>query len=330
MKQRKRPCTSCEKLRKQIGVLQENVDRLRDMVSKLADENAALKAENQALREKVSHLEERLNTNSSNSSKPPSSDPPDKKPRSSRPKNKSKRKRGAQPGHPDQQRKLYPEDQVDKIVACIPEACEQCDRKLTDGIDPSPRRTQTAEIPPPKPMITEFQQHARQCGDCGHTTVGRLPADADTRAFGPRVQAVVSLLSGAFRLSKREVKRIMADVFCVEMSLGTVCNLQHATSQALEAPVEEAKAFVKSQPAVHLDETGWREAKSRSWLWTAVTTTVIVFLIRFSRGAKVARELIGPHYRGIAHSDRWGAYSWIAPRKRQICWSPSRPARVRA
>jgi len=43
-----------------------------------------------------------------------------------------------------------------------------------------------------------------------------------------------------------------------------------------------------------------------------------VFLIRFSRGAKVARELIGPHYRGIAHSDRWGAYSWIAPRKRQV------------
>jgi len=72
MKQRERPCASCEKLRKQIGVLQENVDRLRDMVSKLADENAALKAENQALREKVSHLEERLDTNSSNSSKPPS------------------------------------------------------------------------------------------------------------------------------------------------------------------------------------------------------------------------------------------------------------------
>lgn len=282
------------------------------MVTRLAEQN-------EALQRRIHDLEERLNQDSTNSSKPPSSDPPEKKkkkPPST--KSKSKRKRGAQPGHPNQQRKLRPEDQVDKIVACVPESCERCTQQL-HGTDPNPRRTQTVEIPVPKPMITEFQQHALECEECGYTTVGVLPADA--RAFGPRVQAIVSLLSGAYRLSKREVERIMHDVFDVEMSLGTVCNLQHATSQALAAPMAEAKEFVKAQPAVHLDETGWREAKRRAWLWTAVTASVIVFAIRRSRGSEVAKELIGPHYRGIAHSDRWSAYSWIVPRRRQLCWS---------
>jgi transposase len=48
-------------------------------------------------------------------------------------------------------------------------------------------------------------------------------------------------------------------------------------SLALAAPVEEARAYVCAQPAVHADETGWRGAKSRAWLWTASTPLVTVF-----------------------------------------------------
>jgi transposase len=299
----KATCPNCEKL-------QKDLELLRDMVVHFTDENAALK-------ERIRELEERLNQDSSNSSKPPSSDPPDKKRRAT--KAKSSRPRGAQPGHPDQQRKLYALDRVDRVVPCIPKACEECGKHLA-GEDPEPVRVQKVEVEI-KLHVTEYQQHQLPCPRCGHVTTGALPEGVDASAFGPRIQAIVALLSGAYRLSKREIERIMHDVFDVQMSLGTVCNLEHATSEALEGPVAEAQEFVKDQPAVHLDETGWREDKRKAWLWTAVTTWVIVFAIRLSRGAKVAQELIGPTYRGIAHSDRWSAYSWIAPRRRQLCWS---------
>jgi transposase len=53
---------------------------------------------------KLAALEARLNQNSQNSSKPPSSDPPSAPPRPAKtPRGKPKTK-GAQPGHPDQQR----------------------------------------------------------------------------------------------------------------------------------------------------------------------------------------------------------------------------------
>jgi transposase len=303
MRRREEPCPNCQRLEKRVQSLEATV-------AKLVEENKRLKAE-------IRTLQERVNTDSSNSSKPPSSDPPDRKRNSSKP--KSKRNRGAQPGHPDQQRKLYPPDQVDFFVQCKPDRCAKCADRLS-GEDPNPRRVQKTEMPEIKPEVTEFLVHTLEC-DCGHKTTGTLPADVGPGAFGPRIQAIVSLLSGAYRLSKREIEQLMSDLFNVEISLGSVCNLENATSQALEAPVEEAKAFVQSQAVAHLDETGWREAKKKVWLWAAVTAYVTVFLIRFSRGAKVAKELIGAAFDGIAHTDRWSGYEWIAVERRQICWA---------
>src|SRR5262249_40575885 len=58
----------------------------------------------QAIQQQVAELTERLNQNSTNSSRPPSSDPPHVKRRP--PKPSSGRKRGGQPGHARRQRPL--------------------------------------------------------------------------------------------------------------------------------------------------------------------------------------------------------------------------------
>jgi transposase len=86
-------------------------------------------------------------------------------------------------------------------------------------------------------------------------------------------------------------------------------------------PVEEARAYVQKQASAHLDETGWREGGQRAWLWVAVTTWVTVFLVRLSRGGKVARDLLGTAFDGILISDRFSAYNWYPVRWRQLCWA---------
>jgi transposase len=62
-----------------------------------------------------------------------------------------------------------------------------------------------------------------------------------------------------------------------------------------------------------MDETGWREANRRAWLWVAATTPVTVFLIRLSRGGGVVTEMLGETFQGIVGSDRWSAYNWLSP-----------------
>ena len=85
--------------------------QLEDLVIKLFKETEDLK-------KRVTELENRLDKNSQNSSKPPSSDPPYKKPPKAS--KKSKRKRGGQKGHKGHLQKLM--EPTSKNIL-FPEAC---------------------------------------------------------------------------------------------------------------------------------------------------------------------------------------------------------------
>lgn len=271
--------------------------------------------EEQAAR--IKELERRLSQDSSNSDKPPSADPPHRPPRPKR--ERGKRKPGGQPGHEGRARELLPADQVDEIRDHKPTACRSCGRKLR-GTDPSPRRHQVTDLPPVEPTTVEHRLHTLECS-CGERTCGELPADVPPGAFGPRLQALVGLLTGAYRVSKRNTVQLLADCFGVKLALGSIKRLEDDLSAALTEPVEEAREHVRSQPVVGMDETGWRQGLRKAWLWTAATALVVVFVIRFSRGSIVAKELVGAKYKGRVISDRWSGYTWIAPARRQICWS---------
>jgi transposase len=44
-------------------------------------------------------------------------------------------------------------------------------------------------------------------------------------------------------------------------------------------------------------------------------------MVRASRGALVAKELIGTAFRGVLTTDRWASYGWVDASLRQLCWS---------
>jgi transposase len=267
---------------------------------------------------RVAELEAQLAQFSGNSSRPPSSDPPGAPP-PSRPK-RTGRRRGGQPGHEKHTRALLPPEQVDKIHICKPKACRRCSKPL-QGNDPNPHRHQVTEIPKVKATVEEFQLQALECETCGITTRATLPPGVPTSPFGPRLQALVAVLSGAYRLSKRAIDELVEDAFGVPIALGSVSHLEQATSEAIAAPVEEITQAIPNEPIVHMDETGWFEQSKRAWLWIAVTARMALFAIRHSRGAKVAKELLGKAFSGILISDRWSAYEWVDVHRRQLCWA---------
>jgi transposase len=213
-----------------------------------------------------------------------------------------------------------PVEEVDEVVAIKPDQCSGCHAPLS-GEDASPFRHQVIEIPPIKPVITEYQWHQLVCPACGETTRAPWPQGVPSGTYGPRVHATVALFSGSYRLSKRTTAQALADLFGVPMSVGTIIQSEKTTTEVLAEPVEEARGYVQDQGVAHLDETSWREAGKRAWLWVAVTSLVTVFLIRMSRGSRVARELLGEHFSGILVTDRYSGYNWYPVRWRQLCWS---------
>lgn len=122
-------------------------------------------------------------------------------------------------------------------------------------------------------------------------------------------------------VSKRQVECLVEDFFDVPIALGSISNLEQATSEALAVPVEQVANAIGNEPVVHADETGWYERSQRAWLWATVTATMAFFVICKSRCAKAAQQLLGATFAGILISDRWSAYTWVDVTRRQVCWA---------
>lgn len=246
----------------------------------------------------------------------PPSPPPAKKP--------SGRKPGGQPGHPPHLQQLLPPERVTQTVPLVPSHCEHCHTPLPferGPDDPEPTRFQVAELPDLKAKVTEYQRHSRTCCCCGQVNQAALPEDFPTHSVAPGLAALMAYFVGACGLSKRRVEEVVETVFEVPVALGTVARLEQEMSAALEPAHQEALVAVQQAPVKHLDETGWKKAGCKRWLWVAATSTVVVFLIHRLRNAAVLLLLVGRTLHGILCSDRWRAYDGVPLLQRQICWA---------
>jgi transposase len=282
-----------------------------------AEARAAVSALVDSYERRIADLEQRLGRNSTNSSRPPSSDPPSIK-RRRPPAPPSGKKRGGQPGHRRHVRPLVPPEQLRQVVECRPPSCRRCGGALA-GDDPEPIRHQVAELPPIRPVVDEYRLHRLECPHCRITTRAKLPAGVPAGAFGPRLRAALSVLAGAYRLGKRPIRRLASDLLGLSISAGMVCRLERQGAAELEAPIERLREDVRAATSAHIDETSWRQGRDKRWLWAAVTKEATVFTIAKSRGAEVARGLLGTDRRKVVISDRFKSYAWAE--RRQLCWA---------
>lgn len=231
---------------------------------------------------------------------------------------------GGQPGHPPHLKELLPPERVHRTLSYVPKACAQCQRPLPQDRgpqDPPPVRHQVAELPALAAEITEYQGHARTCPGCGQVTRAPIPEAIRAHSVGPRLTAALSYFAGCHGVSKRGVEEISQALFQAPVALGTVANLEQEMSAALTPAHDEAVAAVRQAPVKYVDETGWKQAGRKRWLWAAATPTVAVFLIDVFRNVTALRRLLGPTLSGVLCSDRWRAYDHVELLQRQVCWA---------
>jgi transposase len=296
-------------------------EKIAELRRQLAERDAIivdLRAELAAARAEIAAREEELGQSSKNSSKPPSSDGP-----AARAERKKKgptgRKPGGQPGHEGHGRPQVPPEKVTRRIVCKPERCATCEAAL-QGEDPEPLRHQVFSLPKVEPLVDEYVLHALTCPH-GHVTRAALPADAPRRAFGPSVDAAAGTLLTVYRMSRRMVPRFMQDFYGLTMCVGSVVKCQEAVSAAIAKPVGEAHAAAKVARVKYCDETGWREACGKAFLWTVVTASITVFIIQARRTGEAAKSALGAAVVGVLGTDRHGAYNHWPDVLRQFCWA---------
>ena len=279
---------------------------------------ATLETQVKQLKEMVENLQGKISENSKNSGRPPSSDGPGARKGKESKKPKSGKKRGAQPGHEGHRRELLPLEAVDHVVDVYPPTCENCEAALPNVADPDPMRHQVTELPEPKPEVTEFRCHAVNCA-CGHRTRASLDGIADS-AFGPRLSAIIAMLTGVYHLSRRTAQRAANELLGVEISLGAISSIEHRVSEALESSVDEAWQKVRAAKVKYTDGTSWLQSGTTMQLWTIAAACATVFKILTEATANTLRPLFGKRI-GTLVSDRASALYFWAMETRQICWA---------
>jgi transposase len=295
-----------------VQAQQEEIDQLRAQLTALATE--------------VASLRERIGRNSRNSSKPPSSDGLGFQPPARR--QGSGRKRGGQQGHPGAGPELLPIERCDAVEEHHPQHCRRCGTHL-QGEDPEPLRHQVIEIPPITPLVIEHRLHRLICSCCGTSTCAELPADVEPSRYGPRLSALVGLLSSAFPLSFGRTQALLDQLLGVKISRGAIAAIRRRLSAALQHPVAEALQVARQQPVAYVDETGaptgnadgGNPDRKRGWQWVMATPVVTVFLQGLSRSSAAAMELLGSAFAGTVVSDRFSAYNHLPIAQRQLCWA---------
>ena len=258
----------------------------------------------------------RVEQSSQNSSKPPSSDGAGAGGR--RAQTPSGRSRGGQKGHKGHRRERH--EAVDQVVEHRPQGRCECGG-LWQCADQPYYRHQVFELPPLALQVTEHRLFTGRCCRCSATTRARLPEGVAPGQMGPRLLSWLSLWSGGYHLSVRQIQRLLHEQFGATFSVGAISQAQGQVSPMLTPLHQGLKQAVRGADQVHVDETGHQRGREKRWLWVAASAQAVCLMTHYSRARFAAQKLIGADPPGVVISDGLAVYRWLAPDRHQLCWA---------
>ena len=133
---------------------------------------------------------------------------------------------------------------------------------------------------------------------------------------GPALATFIAALSVRYRLSRAKIVELLATWLDVRLSVGSIDRCIREVGLACEPIVEGLIEDLRQCGVLNVDETPWPQRGSLRWLWVALSSTTAIFKIA-SRRAEEIRDLIGEAFLGWLVSDGYIVYR--SYKRRQRC-----------
>lgn len=259
------------------------------------------------LEERVAALENQVSKNSRNSSKPPSGDGFGKRTKSLR--QPSERASGGQVGHPGQTLEWSAEPDQTEVHPV--NTCTGCGQDLTIVAVQDWELRQVHDLPPLALQITEHQSEVKCCPDCGMLNRGQFPPEvSESVQYGPQLQGLIVYLMELQLLPSARVCELLAEVYGLELSEGTLYNVRARCFEALAESESELKQALTAAAVLHMDETGLRVKAKLWWLHVACTDSLTFYFVHTKRGQKALDAMgILADFVGKGVHDGWKSYA---------------------
>lgn len=277
-----------------------------ELETRIAEQDKLIKQ----LLERIANLEDQLNKNSKNSSKPPSSDQKASSP--------SNTKKECRPFHLGASCQLLPESFVTSRESRKVEQCPHCrsEMMVTDEIV----SWQQVELPEIKPLVHQIDLHTCRCPTCQLEVTPQLQEE-EKLLLGPRLEALVNVCLGQFRQSHRAVREFISVLIPdIELSQGLISKVKKRAAQALEYAYQQitTKILESTQPT-HIDATGWRHNSRNEHAIVIRVGNIIKFSLIPRQNGDSLRELMKGRKITLLVSDRGLAISKIDSKIHQYC-----------
>jgi len=222
---------------------------------------------------------------------------------------------GQKAGHPGVTRSKPPK--IDRMVEQTLKKCPACDQRLS--VSQETLEHIQEDIIPARVQTTCYKKHRYYCRQCEKLVTAPCAADEIPNSYlGPNVLIQAVILKYHHGLPFNKIAEVFDGLCGLKVSEGALAQALQRMSEWLKIEADEILKAIRISPHLHMDETGWKISGAKHWLWAAANEKLAHYKIAASRGAKVAREIIGKDYAGVIGTDFYAAYNRL-PGKKQRC-----------
>ncbi len=289
-------------------------EELLEIVKNLTEELTKAKARIAELEDEVVRLNERLNKNSHNSSKPPSSDGYEKPSPKSQGKS-SGRKAGGQKGHKGHHIVLGNPDRIETIY---PTKCANCPHRNNCEKLRVHDTCYVVDVIVKKETV-KYQMMECECD--GVCEAAQRPAGIKGAVtYGNNLKALICVLNTKGMVAAKNLCEIVEGITGIKPSEGTVVNMLKSAAEAVKSVVSGFPRELQKSPVVHSDETGARVDGKLNWVHVICTKKITYYALSEKRGSEAMQEIgFLPNYHGIIVHDFWKPYFKVTDAQHAMC-----------
>jgi len=208
--------------------------------------------------------------------------------------------------------RLPPTKPSQTVVVELP-CCPHCRGRLRRK---KVRNTFISDFVRPLVATILYRTFVAWCDNCRTSVESKAPGQISTATgaagatIGPHALAWAALLKCRHGIPFRKVVDILA-FWNMPVTAGGLALALQRMAKDLESFRLAAQAAIRKSKCVFGDETGWKIAGKKAWLWAFVNRTVAFYKIAKFRATEVLTGVLGQDFNGVLHSDGWSVYSKI-------------------
>lgn len=291
--------------------LRAHAEFLEKKVELLEKENKFLREENLLLRAKIT---------SRNSSLAPSKDITKSTKSNLSGRKPGNKKPGGQPDHKGSN--LQFRSTPDEVQDFKVEQCHFCKNDLTGIEQTIVDRQQVLDIPPVKPIVTEYVKYSVVCPCCNKLSSSVLPIKEvkSKIQYGQQIRCWATYFNVRQVISKGRLQELFCDLFDLPISQGTITNMVAQSAAGMMGAYKHIKQHIQTSKTVGSDETSCNISGTNFWLWAYQNLRATFLYVHPSRGYKAIQSQFPEGFKNATLvTDQWAAQLKTPSDEKQLC-----------